>query len=248
MGYDSRSWDSARGPTYVFKIRLALNNFRRTGARSPSKMINTELLATGESRARRGQETRPRSEILRCLNVDKWKEELSEEEQLEKEAQLSWRPLRHEGWRGLTFAGRVHIFTRSFKLRGFFFLFLSFFFLKNESIMEGSQALWLKVGRSGEAELYPVRSFQAHLQQDPLKPWSGFPLKINKPDSSLLLRTDICWYLPFISQYQGGSKGKVWSRKWQPTPVFLPGKSQGQRSLADYSPWGCRVRHNWAHT
>ena len=29
-------------------------------------------------------------------------------------------------------------------------------------------------------------------------------------------------------------------RKWQPTPVFLPGKSHGQRSLAVYSPWGCK--------
>ena len=28
------------------------------------------------------------------------------------------------------------------------------------------------------------------------------------------------------------------SRKWQPTPVFLPGKSLGQRSLAGYSSWG----------
>ena len=28
------------------------------------------------------------------------------------------------------------------------------------------------------------------------------------------------------------------SRKWKPTPVFLPGKSQGQRRLAGYSPWG----------
>ena len=27
-------------------------------------------------------------------------------------------------------------------------------------------------------------------------------------------------------------------RKWQPTPVFLPGKSPGQRSLTGYSPWG----------
>ena len=27
------------------------------------------------------------------------------------------------------------------------------------------------------------------------------------------------------------------SRKWQPTPVLLPGKSHGQRSLVDYSPW-----------
>ena len=31
-----------------------------------------------------------------------------------------------------------------------------------------------------------------------------------------------------------------WSRKWQPTPVFLPGESHGQRSLAGYSPWGCK--------
>jgi len=28
-----------------------------------------------------------------------------------------------------------------------------------------------------------------------------------------------------------------WRRKWQPTPVFLPGKSHGQRSLAVYLPW-----------
>ena len=27
-------------------------------------------------------------------------------------------------------------------------------------------------------------------------------------------------------------------RKWQPTPVFFPGKSRGQRTLAGYSPWG----------
>ena len=38
--------------------------------------------------------------------------------------------------------------------------------------------------------------------------------------------------------------GKIlWRRKWQPTPVFLPGKSHGQRSLV--GPWGCkRVRHD----
>ena len=35
--------------------------------------------------------------------------------------------------------------------------------------------------------------------------------------------------------------GKIpWRRKWQPTPVFLAGESQGQRSLAGYSPWGCK--------
>ena len=29
-----------------------------------------------------------------------------------------------------------------------------------------------------------------------------------------------------------------WRRKWQPTPVILPGEFHGQRSLAGYSPWG----------
>ena len=33
--------------------------------------------------------------------------------------------------------------------------------------------------------------------------------------------------------------GKMpWRRKWQPIPVFLPGESHGQRSLAGYTPWG----------
>ena len=31
-----------------------------------------------------------------------------------------------------------------------------------------------------------------------------------------------------------------WRRKWQPAPVFLPGKSYGQMSLVGYSPWGCK--------
>jgi len=35
--------------------------------------------------------------------------------------------------------------------------------------------------------------------------------------------------------------GKIpWRRKWQPTPVFLSGKSRGQRSLVGYSPLGCK--------
>ena len=31
-----------------------------------------------------------------------------------------------------------------------------------------------------------------------------------------------------------------WRREWQPTPVFLPGKFHGQKSLAGYSPWVCK--------
>ena len=31
-------------------------------------------------------------------------------------------------------------------------------------------------------------------------------------------------------------------RAWQPTPVFLPGESHGQKSLAGYSPWVAKSR------
>ena len=32
--------------------------------------------------------------------------------------------------------------------------------------------------------------------------------------------------------------GKIWSRKWQSAPVFVPRKSHGQRSLRGYRQWG----------
>ena len=37
-----------------------------------------------------------------------------------------------------------------------------------------------------------------------------------------------------------GSERFPWSRKWQPTPIFLPGESHEQRRLAGYSPQGCK--------
>ena len=41
--------------------------------------------------------------------------------------------------------------------------------------------------------------------------------------------------------------GKIpWRRKWQPTSLFLPGKSYGQRILLGYSSCVCRVRHDLA--
>ena len=37
-----------------------------------------------------------------------------------------------------------------------------------------------------------------------------------------------------------------WRRKWQPTPVFLPGESQGLGSLMGFCLWGRRVGHDWS--
>ena len=52
--------------------------------------------------------------------------------------------------------------------------------------------------------------------------------------------------LPAMQETQVRSLGwKIpWTRKWQPTPVFLPGELHGQRSFAGYSPWGERVGHD----
>jgi len=48
--------------------------------------------------------------------------------------------------------------------------------------------------------------------------------------------------LPALQETQIQSLG--WEdpldKEWLPTPVFLPGESHGQRSLAGYSPWGCK--------
>ena len=46
--------------------------------------------------------------------------------------------------------------------------------------------------------------------------------------------------LPANAGDAGSIRKILWRRKWQPTPVFLPGKSHGQRRLAGHSPWGCK--------
>ena len=71
----------------------------------------------------------------------------------------------------------------------------------------------------------------------------------------------VFFFLAITNGFPGGASGKeptyqcrrlkrlgfdpwvrriAWGRAWQPTPIFLPGESHGQRSLAGYSPWGCK--------
>ena len=77
--------------------------------------------------------------------------------------------------------------------------------------------------------------------------WSGLPLPT--PLSRWLSAKEFacqcrrCKFDPWV--------GKIpWRRKWQPTSVFLPGKSHEQRSLAGYSPWGHKESDmtDWSHT
>ena len=46
-----------------------------------------------------------------------------------------------------------------------------------------------------------------------------------------------------------GLVGKIsWRRKWQYTPVSLPGKSHEERSLVGYMPCGCKETDSTEHT
>ena len=56
----------------------------------------------------------------------------------------------------------------------------------------------------------------------------GLPRWLSGKESACQCRR--CRFNPWVGEIP-------WRRKWQPTPVFLPGKYQGQRSLVGYSPW-----------
>ena len=64
--------------------------------------------------------------------------------------------------------------------------------------------------------------------------YGGFPGGIKAKESVCQCRRyKRCSFNPWV--------GKIpWRRKWQPTPVLLLGQSHGLRSLAGYSPWGCK--------
>ena len=52
----------------------------------------------------------------------------------------------------------------------------------------------------------------------------------------LLFFNNLIWRLPEFKPNQMSGR----RRQWQPTPVLLPGKSYGRRSLLGYSPWDCK--------
>ena len=71
----------------------------------------------------------------------------------------------------------------------------------------------------------------------------GHPRRLSGKESSCQCRRcKRCRFYPGIRKI-------LWKRAWQPTPVFLPGESHGQRSLAGYSPLGHKESDltEWAH-
>ena len=68
---------------------------------------------------------------------------------------------------------------------------------------------------------------------------AGLPRWCSGKESACRCRK--CCFNPWVRK-------NPWRRKWQPTPVFITGKSHGQRSLAGYSPGGCKESDMTGHT
>ena len=57
-------------------------------------------------------------------------------------------------------------------------------------------------------------------------------------DTTLMAESEELKSLLMKVKEESKKAGLQLNLQWQPTPVFLPGKSHGQRSLVGYSPWG----------
>ena len=71
--------------------------------------------------------------------------------------------------------------------------------------------------------------------------WSVSPLFLKDGITCQYRRHRRHWFDPWVRKIP-------WRRKLQPTPVFFPGQSHGQRSLVGYSPWGCKLLSTHART
>ena len=111
---------------------------------------------------------------------------------------------------------------------------------------------WVIGGRWGLIK--PCLILHSHLKlknaAESLEIWPTFLIFLS------LMTKEVMYYLIDIGVFPGGSAaknlpanignsspwvGKIpWRREWQPIPLFLPRQSQGERSLAGYSSWGCR--------
>ena len=93
--------------------------------------------------------------------------------------------------------------------------------------------------------IHDEKKIQTHFLLPPTKSWQpwrcgslnlkqGFPWWYkDKEPACQYRRLKIHGFKPWVWKIP-------WRRKWQPTPVFSPGKFHGQRSLAGCSPWGCK--------
>ena len=106
-----------------------------------------------------------------------------------------------------------------------------------------------KLSRCGQLESFQIATVS--FWQDPMiccwkqthQDISSGNLNINVGDTPKLLCFIIFYSASQLVQWKVPRR-----KKWQPTPVFLPGESHGQRSLEGYSPWSHKESDMIEHT
>ena len=125
----------------------------------------------------------------------------------------------------ITFINPPPNFISPLSVQDYYFIFLKWhkeiqiFFI---DIFKGNTGTWKKGFRLGFWLILIAYAI-----------WKGFPPSSVSKESAC--NAEDMGSIP-------GSGRSPWRRKWQPTPVFLPGESHGQRNLAGYSPWGRKSR------
>ena len=77
----------------------------------------------------------------------------------------------------------------------------------------------------------PYTETESHNLKNPLLFYTSLVAQLAK--NLPAMQKTCVWSLSWADPMEKG-----WRRQWQPTPVLLPGKSHGRRSLVDCSPWG----------
>ena len=124
---------------------------------------------------------------------------------------------------------------------GFFF----FFFLRQlKEIIEGGKRTLLREAR--EQDLKQVRGGASEKAMGPHSstlawkiPWTEEPGRLQSMGSRRVGHDWVTSLSLFTFMH--------WRRKWQPSPVFLPGESQRRGSMVGCRLWGHRVRHDWSN-
>ena len=96
--------------------------------------------------------------------------------------------------------------------------------------------LWPKIYFTLLVSLYPLIILTNYWQL-----FSFFLLSSGKESACPCRRGKRHGFNPWVKKI-------LWSRKWKPIPVFLPGKFHGQRSMKGYSPWGHKELDITEHT
>ena len=136
-----------------------------------------------------------------------------------------WFPLGLTGWISLQSKGLSRVFNTTVqKCSAFFMVQLSHPYMTTWKII--TLMIWTFVNKVIEKAMAPHSSTLAWKI-----PWMEEPGRLQSM-GLLRVRHDWATSLSFFTFMH-------WRRKWKPTPVFLPGESQGQRSLV-----GCRL---WGH-